>query len=291
MVSDNKLTGTSLEVLSFMSSGIKKRTGSEYSYGRPGRINYHSEDEYRTITLLVQSTAYDMQDVAHLRDAINELFDGELMLREMRIKSVGVGYESMGKRTGELQLESPEYVNGKQIKVTMVNSPEVDDTTLVSTFTVEFETTESPYFETIYTTLELHDSGYSATAEKYGLVDNIDDEKVKYRFTENNFTVYNAGNVTVEPESMMLNIHVNAVQSTNNFTIRNITTGEEIVLKRASTGSNFRIQGMVFSLGSITNIFRDTNRRFISLAPGDNQFEILNGTFEEIRFEFKFLYK
>ena len=290
-MSDNKLTGTSLEVLSFMSSGIKKRTGSEYSDGRPGRINYHSEDEYRTITLLVQSTAYDMQDVAHLRDAVNELFDGELLLREMRIKSVEVEYESMGQRTGELQLEVPEYVNGKQIKVAMVNSPEIDDTTLVSTFTVEFETTESPYFETIYTTLELHDTGYSATAEKYGLVDNIDDEKVKYRFTESNFSVYNAGNVTVEPENMLLNIIVNAVRSDNNFAIRNVTTGEEIILKRESVGSHFRIQGMVVSLGSITNIFRDTNRRFISLVPGDNQFEILNGTFEEIRFEFKYLYK
>lgn len=290
-MSDNKLTGTSLEVLSFMSSGIKKRTGSEYSDGRPGRINYHSEDEYRTITLLVQSTAYDMQDVAHLRDSINELFDGELMLREMRIKSVEVEYESMGQRTGEMQLESPEYVNGKQIKVTMANSPEIDDTALVSTFTVEFETTELPYFETIYTTLELHDSGYSATAEKYGLVDNIDDEKVKYRFTENNFTVYNAGNVTVEPESMYLRIFVNSLNSTGDFTIKNNTTGESIVLNRESSGSHFRVYGMVFSLGGITNVFRDTNRRFISLVPGDNQLEILNGTFTEIYFDFKYLYK
>ena len=410
------MTGTSLEVLSFMSSGIKKRTGSEYSDGRPGRINFHSEDEYRTITLLVQSTAYDMQDVAHLRDSINELFDGELMLREMRIKSVEVEYESMGQRTGELQLKSPEYVNGKQIKVTMVSSPEIDDTTLVSTFTVEFETTESPYFETIYTTLELHDSGYSSTAEKYGLVDNIDDEKVKYRFeqdldvisfdnpnawetgsinsttgalVDNNtnirtknfisiipgkkytiketmdtpnlrqwwgleydssdnfvgwvstpfsgpvettfiargsklklrsamtdgntifpsdvgvltipeltsradvstFTVYNAGNVTIEPESMMLYIRASLLNSTGNFTIRNKTTSEEIILNRSSTGSHFTINGMVISSGSITNIFRDTNRRFISLAPGDNEFEILNGTFEEIRFDFKYLYR
>src|SRR5699024_4888286 len=158
-------------------------------------------------------------------------------------------------------------------------------------FDINCRTLDSVFWESKYTTLELHDSGYSATAEKYGLVDNIDDEKVKYRFTENNFTVYNAGNVTVEPESMLLNISVDVVQSDNNFTIRNKTTGEEIVLKRASNGSHFRVQGMVIRLGSITNIFRDTNRRFISLVPGDNQFEILNGTFEEIRFEFKFLYK
>src|SRR5699024_2642937 len=158
-------------------------------------------------------------------------------------------------------------------------------------FDINCRALDSVFWESKYTTLELHDSGYSAAADKYGIVDHIDDEKVKYRCTENNFTVYNAGNVTVEPESMMLNIIVNVVQSTNNFTIRNKTTGEEVILKRESKGSHFRIRGMVISLGSITNIFRDTNRRFISLAPGDNQFEILNGTFEEIRFEFKFLYK
>ena len=292
-------------------------------------------------------------------------------------------------------------------------------------FDINCRTLDSVFWESKYTTLELHDSGYSATAEKYGLVDNIDDEKVQYRFepenefnynmapveeidwqtgtfyssgTNNNnsggvrtidyidvipgqsytlqdsspytsrllevqiaewdgdnrlgitafvnrgqsrsftaqgnrirlgltpmsgfsipldyipdsglkmkleqgnrftgyepspetFTVYNAGNVTIEPESMMLNIIVNAVRSDNNFTIRNKTTGEEIILKRASFGSHFRIRGMVISLGSLTNIFRDTNRRFISLAPGDNEFEILNGTFREIRFEFKYLYK
>src|SRR5699024_7328471 len=280
---------------------------------------------------------------------------------------------------------------------------------------VSGRTLDSVFCETTYTTRELHDSGYSATAEKYGLVDNIDDEKVKYRFegtpynenlmsapydyrnpkgvnyetihpglptgkytisfdyeinevgreltgfrlyagkaiaiiprtsknadytkltfditsetankpfylyagsaagysTENDasfkkikiesgdqatpfdvpstkFSVYNAGNVTIEPESMMLDIFVSTVHSDNNFTIRNKTTGEEIILKRASNGSHFVIRGMVISFGSFTNIFRDTNQRFISLAPGDNEFEILNGTFREIRFEFKYLYK
>ena len=371
-----------------------------------------------------------MHDITHLRDAVNELFDGELMLRERRIKSVEVEYESMGQRTGKLQLESPEYVNGKQIKVAMVNSPEIDDTTLVSTFTVEFETTESPYFETIYTTLELHDSGYSATAEKYGLVDNIDDNKVQYRFIpetdyqpnlisltqsawevgnwyttngtagnqtgnvrtksgqiplvkgekytlkdssvyssavraifilhynngvyvgstggwevvnrggsttftakgneirisiapmegfsvilefitngrvqlklepgeehtgfipeSSRFSVYNAGNVTVEPESMQITFNFTGVYTTGGFTIRNLTTGEEVILNRTSNGSHFKMDGMLFSLGAINNVFRDTNRRFISLSPGDNQFEIVGGTFSQCWFDFKYYYK
>ena len=412
-MSDNDITGTSLEVLSFMASGIKKRSGSEYSDGRPGRINYHSEDEYRTITLLVQSTAYDMQDVTHLRDAVNELFDGELMLREMRIKSVEVEYESMGQRTGELQLEAPEYVNGKQIKVAMVNSPEIDDTALVSTFTVEFETTESPYFETIYTTLELHDSGYSATAEKYGLVDNINVEKVKYRFEpdlkkvtlkasdfeqgsiasssganvanaaeirtvshfdtvpgetyffkddingdninywwlfeydknggylgfyntpiggngelkfvakghrlrvrsnsyngikpadvgfhtlptlegkdrNNKFTVYNAGNVTVDPESMYLELlFYYCTIPDGKMTVKNLTTGDVLEINSVENRMHIKQSGMKLTIGAVQR-FRDTNRRFISLAPGDNQFEITGATYDEARFNFKYLYK
>ena len=289
-MSDNDITGTSLEVLSFMASGIKKRSGSDYSDGRPGRINYHSEDEYRTITLTVQATAEDMHDIAHLRDAINELFDGDMLLREMRIKDVTVEYESLGQRTGELQLEEPEYVNGKQIKVAMVNSPEIDDTTLVSTFTVEFETTDLPYFESIYTTLELNDTGFDATAEKYGLVDNIDDEKVKYRFTESNFTVYNAGNVTVEPESMELVIQISNTSTPGTLSLRNLTTGEEFRLTKSLSERHISLRGMNILDGTV-NAFRDSNRRLVSLVPGDNQFEITGATFSEVWFSFKYYYK
>ena len=278
LVSNNSITGTSLEVLSFMSSGIKKRSGSGTSEGRPGRINYYSEDEYRTITMTVEATAEDMQDIAHLRDAVNELFDGEMFIREKRIKDIKIEYERPGERTGELQLEAPEYVNGKQIKVAKVNSIEIDDTTLKSVFMVEFETTDLPYFESIYTTLELHDSGYAHSAEKYGLVDNIDDEKVQYRFTSNNFTVYNAGNVAVEPESMFLHIFVAS------------TTGEVFKLLTKLESRNISIDGMIVKNGTF-NAFRDTNKRFISLAPGDNSISVTGATFNEIRFNFKYYYK
>ena len=463
LVSNNSITGTSLEVLSFMSSGIKKRSGSGTSEGRPGRINYYSEDDYRTITMTVEATAEDMQDIAHLRDAVNELFDGEMFIREMRVKDIKVEYERPGERTGELQLEAPEYVNGKQIKVAKVNSIEIDDTTLKSVFMVEFETTDLPYFESIYTTLELHDSGYSATAEKYGLVDNIDDEKVKYRFTQDvksnfipnsdtskvsnmsswrprgtnvtmnasvqteswyllqvqnsgtyiatesnplafdliagedytltyfaqpsalitemdynwlirsgqpnlklpapkvtlnhgirtgtnyynkyditftaeftgkcsvliggklasgiqsflyfsyprlykgaeskswsevipdggttSFTVYNAGNVTVEPESMELRIRFRNAKNLGEIKLVNKTTGETFSTT-ADVGltRHFEINGMVVKSGA-KNIFRDTNRRFIRLVPGINEFDFSGATFDSLDFNFKYLYK
>src|SRR5699024_5763852 len=69
-------------------------------------------------------------------------------------------------------------------------------------FDINCRTLDSVFWESKYSTLHLNASSYAHSAEKYGLVDNIHDEKVKYRFTSNNFAVYNAGNVTVEPESM-----------------------------------------------------------------------------------------
>src|SRR5699024_5690047 len=75
-----------------------------------------------------------------------------------------------------------EYVNGKQYLVRLDNALSPSQKGLRGEVTLEFVTSGLPYAETTYTTLELHDSGYSAIAEKYGLVDNIDDEKIKYRF-------------------------------------------------------------------------------------------------------------
>ena len=250
-------------------SSISKKRATEEIEGRNGVVDYGTNYVDRSVELSMWINSADTIDYRLLRNEIYALFD-----------------------TGNAFYIEETRVPSRVLKVA-VDESFIPDRLTVRNASVEVScrTLDSVFWESKYTTLELHDSGYSATAEKYGLVDNIDDEKVKYRFTESNFTVYNAGNVTIEPESMYLNIFATYVQSTGDFTIRNKTTGEEIILKRNSNRNHFRINGMVPSFGSITNIFRDTNRRFISLAPGDNEFEILNGTFGEIRFDFKYLYK
>ena len=252
----------------FVGSVGKERTVDTVD-GRPGVVDYGFNYTDRPVSLFLRIKAADAADFRLLRNEVFATFD-----------------------VGSAFYVAESDVPSRVLKV-VVDESYIPDrlTEEYADFDINCRTIDSVFWESKYTTLELHDSGYSATAEKYGLVDNIDDEKAKYRFTDNNFTVYNAGNVTVEPESMMLNIRASLLDSTGNFTIRNKTTGEEIILNRSSAGSHFTIDGMVISLGGIANIFRDTNRRFISLVPGDNQFEILNGTFEEIRFEFKYLYK
>src|SRR5699024_8705708 len=102
-------------------------------------------------------------------------------------------------------------------------------------------------------------------------------------------SVYNAGNVTIEPESMYLDIYISG-HSGSKVMIKNKTTGETLEINVSTNNHAVRQSGMNITVGGV-NRFRDTNRRFISLLPGDNQFEILNGTFKEINFDFKFLYK
>ena len=391
----------------FVGSVGKERTVDTVD-GRPGVVDYGFNYTERPVSLFLRIKAADAADFRLLRNEVFATFD-----------------------VGSAFYVAEADVPSRVLKV-VVDESYIPDrlTEEYADFDINCRTLDSVFWETIYTTLELHDSGYSATAEKYGLVDNIDDEKVQYRFTPQTdympnlipltqagwevgsissttggntslegalrtknyipvtkgeryyfndssayasaiskinilqyqdgvylgtqswheinrrgallfvprgnqiklslvplsgfpillsfvdhtdnrfrmklelggrftgyepsaqaFTVYNAGNVTVEPESMELAFNFNHVYSTGDFTIHNRTTGDEVILNRVSNGSHFKMDGMVFSLGSIPNVFRDTNRAFISLAPGDNQIEVTGGTFSACWFNFKFYYR
>ena len=289
-MSDNKLTGTSLEVLSFVVGGIQQNQTFNDGIDGRSRLFAGSEDKFRRITLNVKGDAYDIHDISHLRNAINELFDGEFYIREKRIKTVDVQYESPGQKTGELNFGKPEYVNGQQHKVVKVNAIDHEEL-LTNEFVIELETTDLPYGESVYTTKELNDTGLSALAEKYGLVDGIDDEQTQYVFTDNTFSVWNAGNVTVEPESMYIYITLGLVTTDGSLKLTNKTTGETFAFNKAVSNRNIYLDGMNIMEGTAINALRNTNRQRIKLVPGVNNFEITGATFSQITVSFKFYYK
>ena len=260
--------------------------------GRSGLQDYGVEIGDRTIEVPMIFKAADLHDYAHLRDELYGILDDSepFYIREMRRpKALQYDFVDFGQKPKWEAQTDNEYVNGKQYKVRLNSTLTPEQRSLSGEVSIEFVTSGIPYAESIYTTLELHDSGYSATAEKYGLVDNIDDEKVKYRFTESNFTVYNAGNVTVQPESMYLDISISG-HSGSKVMIKNKTTGETLEINVSTNNHVVRQKGMNVMVGGI-NRFRDTNRRFISIVPGDNQFEIAGGTFSQCWFDFKYYYK
>ena len=283
-------------VQDFVVNSIDRSVTRESVDGRKGSVDYGTNIGDRSISVPMIFKASDLHDYAHLRDELFGILDDDepFYIREMRRKDY-LQYEfvDFGQSPTWSNGVENEYVNGKQYKVRLDSSisPEQWDDKPNGDITIEFVTSGLPFAETIYTTLELHDSGYSATAEKYGLVDNIDDEKVEYRFTSNNFTVYNAGNVTVEPESMYINILFWYCSIPDGkMTIKNLTTGDVLEINRTENRRHIRQDGINITVGGV-NRFRDTNRRFISLAPGDNRFEITGATFDEVRIDFKYYFK
>ena len=401
-------------VQDFVVNSIDRSVTRESVDGRKGSVDYGTNIGDRSISVPMIFKARDLHDYAHLRDELFGILDDDepFYIREMRRKDY-LQYEFVDfgqSPTWSNGIEN-EYVNGKQYKVRMDSniSPEQWDDKPNGDITIEFVTSGLPFAESIYTTLELHDSGFAHSAEKYGLVDNIDDEKVQYRFTNDstllagvqwndggiavstgavqpsnlnniysneitvspgqriefeetskhpninywrafeyngnefigviegqpgtntvslttrgnrirfatsvhpnqpvregnvgvtitpqikrlsntaNFTVYNAGNVTVEPESMLLHIFV-ASTTGDSITIKNNTTGETFTLNRKMNARHIQVNGMVVTDGT-TQVFRNTNKRFISLAPGDNSISVTGATFNEIRFNFKYYYK
>ena len=407
-------------VQDFVVNSIDRSVTRESVDGRKGSVDYGTNIGDRSISVPMIFKASDLHDYAHLRDELFGILDDDnpFYIREMRRKDY-LQYEfvDFGQPPSWSSGVENEYVNGKQYKVRLDSniSPEQWDDKPNGDITIEFVTSGLPFAESIYTTIELHDSGYDATAEKYGMVDNIDDEKVNYRFypeiltqnvgantfkngflssttgqesdsstnliitsyvnvvigntykfvdegwssavqywwiyeyddnnkfikshsfsnkefdfvpvgkklkfmaqpyndntlkasdvgvsgsgksiipllkrpsTVNTFSVYNAGNVTVEPESMYLDI-VFADTRGDSITVKNKTTGEVLEINAKTTGHVVRQQGMVIYVGGI-NRFRDTNRRFIRLLPGINEFEVTGSSYSRASVYFKFYYK
>ncbi|WP_260979936.1 phage tail family protein [Staphylococcus saprophyticus] len=159
-----------------------------------------------------------------------------------------------------------------------------------STFEVDARITGLPFWRTKYTTQEIEKDGYSAVVEKYGMADGINVDYLPYKFTTNEFTVWNGGNVTIDPRNMMLKLNLVNVTTTGNLTIENVTTGEKFIYKEAISKENLTIDGTKVLIGT-SNKLRDTNRKFISLVKGVNKIKITNGTFDSVAVDSPFYFK
>lgn len=159
-----------------------------------------------------------------------------------------------------------------------------------STFEVDARITGLPFWRTKYTTQEIESSGYSAIVDKYGTADGINVDYLNYKFNYDEFTIWNGGNVTVDPRNMYLKLNLTNVTTTGNLTIENVTTGEKFIYKEAISKKNLSIDGTKVLIGT-SNKLRDTNRKFISLVKGINKIKITDGTFDSVAVDSPFYFK
>lgn len=196
-------------------------------------------------------------------------------------------------------LDSHEYfyiahnaLPSRVIKITIDDSfqPERILGSMYAQLEVDARITGLPFWRTKYTTQEIESSGYSAIVEKYGMADGINLDYLPYKFTSNEFTVWNGGNVTIDYRNMYLKLNLTNVTTTGNLTIENVTTGEKFIYKEAISNNNLTIDGTKVLIGT-SNKLRDTNRKFISLVKGVNKIKITNGTFDSLFIDCPFYFK
>jgi hypothetical protein len=161
--------------------------------------------------------------------------------------------------------------SGKRWKVRTANKYSIDRINPnTGMFEVEF-ISQSPYAESYNSTLS--PDNFSGT----------------YRFNSNTFTVWNEGDAVVDPRVFPLVINFKGASS--NLIIRNITTGDEWKFFGSTiTNDNLTLDG-IRSLKNGVSVFGNTNRKLITLASGDNEFEVIGATQPfEISFDFRHQY-
>ncbi|PTF20430.1 phage tail family protein [Staphylococcus devriesei] len=256
--------------LDFLVSSIERERYEESVKGIPGPIDYGFDFKEREITLNFQMEHYHgTHDFRLLRNDLYNIFSSHNHLY--------VSDDLLSTRLIKLQVDGqfqPERYGY-----------------WYSTVEITGKTTGLPFWRTKYTTQDIETLGFNAIAEKFGTADGINIDYPKYTFTENKFTVWNGGNLTLDPRNMPLKIKLKHLVTDGKFKLTNKTTGETFEYYAPRTGNTVDLDGVQAFVGYQLNRLRETNRKYISIVPGINEIEYSGGTMDDIQFDFPFYYK
>ncbi|WP_261006463.1 phage tail family protein [Staphylococcus haemolyticus] len=256
--------------LDILVSSIERERYEENIKGIPGPIDYGFDYKEREITLKFQMEHYhDTFDFRLQRDELYNIFSSHNHLY--------VSDDRLPTRVIKLQVDgqfTPERYGY-----------------WYSTLEITGKTTGLPFWRTKYTTQDIETKGFEATAEQFGLADGLNIDYPKYTFTENKFTVWNGGNVILDPRNMPLKIKFKHLVTDGKFKLTNKTTGETFEYYAPRTGNTVDLDGVQAFVGYQANRLRETNRKYISIVPGKNEIEFSGGTVDDVQFDFPFYYK
>lgn len=256
--------------LDFLVSAIEKERYIETVNGIPGNVNYGFDYKEREVTLNFWLRHYHGEhDQKLLKSELYAMLDSQPYFY--------VSDDRLPTRVLKLAIDEPylpDRINGSNI----------------STLEVKCQIIGLPFWRTKYTTQDIEKEGYEALAEEFGMADGINQDMANYRFQTSVFSVWNGGNVTIDPRQMHLDIRIWHSTSEGNATIENLTTGDKVIIYREHTDSFINLIGSKVMLAD-TNWLRESNRQYITLAPGENKIRISNTNFSDITFDFPFYFK
>ncbi|WP_218085803.1 phage tail family protein [Staphylococcus epidermidis] len=295
-ISDNRFTGTALRVVSYDVKGA----GYDRKFDEIDRVNgrFHNatKEEKKSISMTVR---YDVEKIAyasHLKANIQDMLRGHFYLRELAASESEIKFENIFEpKEQSFELE---YVDGRQILVGLVNEVSFDTTKTSGEFTLDFETIELPYFESIGYSTDLEKE--SGNLNKWGITDknpfNTSHKERRYTFYDTKVgDVYYGG--TAE------------INQFNQDSVVEMTLGEN-VSKNDSDGFNFymthsdimKISGLELRAGDVIkfdgiHVYRNNLRiddynktkQQPVLMPGWNTFHTTK-VLKKIRFKHKRYY-
>ncbi|TKI50601.1 phage tail domain-containing protein [Lysinibacillus tabacifolii] len=261
---------------------------------RAGAINELVKYGTRTIQLQLMFIAKDHSDFETLENRAFDLFtdlEPYYLYKAIPTKqSTMYEFELPGKQWGrELDFIPSEvaFLYGKRYFVINSNMSEVAQDGLTGRFTVELETYQLPYAESAATLKDLKLWDANKWEWNQGLTW---DEDLQYKFTANNFTVKNLGNVKIDPRESELKITIKATASSY-LEFKNNTTSEVFRFNGALTGTDTLVLNGIHTYKNGANAILNTNKKPLTLVPGNNVFSVSGGTVQSIEFDFRFLYK
>jgi hypothetical protein len=206
--------------------------------------------------------AADHVDYQLLRDDIFRLFNPKKDLYIIDLRQRGKRWKARNS-----SVFKPEYITASTGK-----------------FELEFLANEV-YSESLGTTLD----PLTFDAELWQIGQGLSDEDKTYIQTATSFSIFNAGDITLDPRKQPLVIKYKG--TSNNLQIKNKTTGETWSYTGATASADTLEINGTRSLKNGASVFGDTNHQLITLAQGWNDFELTgtSGSFS-ISFDFRFYY-
>lgn len=228
--------------------------------GRDGFVDNGTTYDGRTMRARCTMIANDFLDYDLLRNEIFKLFDSKESFYIVRDSEPGKRW--LVKYDGTYSMARLTDVLGE--------------------FEIPF-ISPSAYAESIGTTLDPKTFGVGLWQVGQGLIA----DETMYTHTTNSFSIYNVGDVEINPRFIPLAIIYQG--ASENLKLRNETNGTEWQYTGTTVSTDTITLDGIRSLKNGVSIFGDTNRKLITLEKGRNDFTLTgaSGSFS-ISFDFRF---
>ncbi|TYS91893.1 phage tail family protein [Rossellomorea aquimaris] len=228
-----------------------------------GEIDLGSRYKSRMINASFFSRAMDYADYPLMRNELFKLFQSK-----------------------EPYYVRPSEMPGIRWKVKSESTIDLERIANTGVFGVQFKS-YSPFSHSIGTTLD----PLTFDSELWQIGQGLTVEEPEYTHTTSLFSIYNAGDEKIDPREVHTPVVIEFMGASNNLKIKNITTGDEW----SYTGTTHDLDTIkldgIRSTKNGLSIFRDTNRKLITIASGWNELEVTGATDTfTISFDFRFYY-